>query len=102
MEKIYKVDFMKYTNVFKDTVSNQAKEIKDEKYLRIGNEPFLVRESEFDNYRARGGGFRYIEFVGNIAEEDIRKKYVGCMVSDLFPKGNQNPIKYIFQGEVEE
>ena len=66
MEKIYKVDFMKYTNVFKDTVSNQAKEIKDEKYLRIGNEPFLVRESELDSYRAWGGGFRYIEFVGNI------------------------------------
>ena len=66
MEKIYKVEFMKYTNVLKDTVSNQAKEIKDKKYLRVGKEPFLVRESELDNYRAWGGGFRYIEFVGNI------------------------------------
>ena len=66
MEKIYKVDFMKYTNVFKDTVSNQAKEIKDEKYLRIGNEPFLVRESELDKNRAWGGRFCYIDFVGNI------------------------------------
>ena len=26
MEKIYKVEFMKYTNVSKDTVSNQTKE----------------------------------------------------------------------------
>ena len=66
MEKIYKVEFMNYANVFKDTVSNQAKEIEDKKYLRIGNEPFLVRESELDNYRAWGGGFRYIELVGNI------------------------------------
>ena len=41
MEKIYKVEFMKYTNVVKDTVSNQAKEIKDEKFLRVGKEPFL-------------------------------------------------------------
>ena len=66
MEKIYKVEFMKYTNVLKDTVSNQAKEIKDAKYLRVSKEPFLVRESELDNYRAWGGGFRYIKFVGNI------------------------------------
>ena len=66
MEKIYKVDFMKYTNVFKDTVSNQAKEIEDKKYLKVGKEPFLVIESELDNYRAWGGGFRYIELVGNI------------------------------------
>ena len=66
MEKIYKVEFMNYANVFKDTVSNQAKEIEDKKYLKVGKEPFLVRESELDNYRAWSGGFRYIEFVGNI------------------------------------
>ena len=66
MEKIYKVEFMEYTNVSKDAVSNQAKEIKDKKYLKVGKEPFLVRESELDNYRDWGGGFRYIEFVGNI------------------------------------
>lgn len=66
MEKIYKVEFMKYTNISKDTVNNQAKEIKDEKYLKVGKEPFLVRESELDNYRDWGGGFRYIKFVGNI------------------------------------
>ena len=66
MEKIYKVEFMNYANVFKDTVSNQAKEIEDKKYLKVGKEPFLVIESELDNYRAWGGGFRYIELVGNI------------------------------------
>ena len=66
MEKIYKVEFMNYTNVCKDTVSNQAKELKDEKFIRVGKEPFLVRESELDNYRDWGDGFRYIEFVGNI------------------------------------
>lgn len=66
MEKIYKVEFMEYTNISKDIVSNQAKEIKNKKYLKVGKEPFLVRESELDGYRAWGGGFRYIEFVGNI------------------------------------
>ena len=35
------------------------------------------------------------EFVGHIADEKIRKKYVGKMVSAFFPKGSQNPIKYV-------
>lgn len=39
------------------------------------------------------------EFIGNIAEESIRKKYVGKVVSDLFPRGNQNPIKYVWGSE---
>lgn len=66
MEKIYKVEFIEYTNALRDTVCNQEKEVGDRKYLRVGKEPFLVRESELDKYRAWGGGFRYIEFVGNI------------------------------------
>ena len=37
-----------------------------------------------------------LEFIGNLAPEDVRKKYKGKMVADLFPKGNQNPIKYIW------
>lgn len=37
-----------------------------------------------------------LEFVGNIAEAKIRKKYKGKSVShyDMFVKGAQNPIKY--------
>ena len=41
-------------------------EIGNRKYLTVGKEPFLVKESELDKYRAWGNGFRYIEFVGNI------------------------------------
>lgn len=37
-----------------------------------------------------------LEFIGNLAPEDVRKKYKGKMVADLFPKGNQNPIKYVW------
>lgn len=37
------------------------------------------------------------EFVGRIADSQIRNKYVGCIVSGLFPKGNQNPIKYFIK-----
>jgi hypothetical protein len=38
---------------------------------------------------------RRLEFVGTIAEKSVREKYVGRMVGGLFPKGGQNPIKYI-------
>lgn len=66
MEKVYKVEFMEYTNCMRDTVSNQEMEIGNRKYLTVGKEPFLVKESELDKYRAWGNGFRHIEFVGNI------------------------------------
>ena len=66
MEKIYRVEFMEYTNVLRNTVSNQKQEVADRKYLTVGKEPFLVKESELDKYSAWGGGFRSIEFVGNL------------------------------------
>ncbi len=37
-----------------------------------------------------------LEFVGDVAEPEIRDKYIGKMVTELFPKGNQNPVKYIW------
>lgn len=38
------------------------------------------------------------EFVGKIAEETVRKKYVGRSVASFYQKGERNPIKYIFSG----
>ena len=35
------------------------------------------------------------EFVGVIAPSEIRDNYVGGIVSDLFEKGNANPIMYV-------
>lgn len=66
MEKVYEVEFMTYTNCCRDTVSNHARKIGDMKYINVGYEPFLVRESELGKYRAWGDGFRIIRFVGNI------------------------------------
>lgn len=66
MEKIYEIEFMSYTNCMKDTVSNMANEIKDTKYINVGKEPFLIKESDFDKYMKYGGGFRVVKFVGNI------------------------------------
>lgn len=40
-----------------------------------------------------------MEFVGQIAEQTIREKYVGKSVTAFYKRGEQNPIKYIFTGE---
>lgn len=40
------------------------------------------------------------EFIGNIASDEIRKKYVNKSVSGLFVQGNSNPIMYINNGQV--
>lgn len=66
-EKIYKVEFMEYTDIFKDTVSNNAKDLKDKRYFEIGHDPLLVRESELVEYMTTWGkGIRRVEFVGNM------------------------------------
>ncbi len=39
-----------------------------------------------------------LEFVGKVAEEDIRKKYVGKSVENIVCKNQQNPIRYIEHG----
>ena len=36
------------------------------------------------------------EFVGRIAEEEIRKMYIGKAVAGLFNRGDQNPVRYIW------
>lgn len=35
------------------------------------------------------------EFVGTIADDSVRKRYVNTYVGDLFQQGAQNPIKYL-------
>lgn len=66
MEKVYEVEFMQYTNCMKDTVSDGNKEIGKTKYINVGKEPFLIKESDFNKYMKYGGGFRILRFVGNI------------------------------------
>lgn len=72
MEKVYSVEFMRYTNACEDTVSDQRDDfISDIQYLHVGYAPFLVKESELDKYSKFGGGFRSITFVGNIQSEPM-------------------------------
>lgn len=69
LEKVYKVTYMLYTNAMRDTVSDwdgKGHSLADCEYLDIGKEPFLLRESQLEQYRKFGGGYRNIEFVGQI------------------------------------
>ena len=69
LEKVYVVEFMKYTNCMNDTVSDWdgvSDTLKTSKYLDIGKEPFLVRESDLPKYQKFGGGYRTVNFIGNI------------------------------------
>lgn len=68
MEKVYQVEFMQYTNCSRDTVCNNTDLIKDSKYIHVGKEQLLVRESDLDKYREYGNGFRTVKFVGHIGE----------------------------------
>ena len=68
-EKVYKVEFMSYTNVTKNVVARYRKDTNCNKtadYLDVGPSPFLVKESDLEKYREYGDGYRSIEFVGKI------------------------------------
>lgn len=36
-----------------------------------------------------------VEFIGKLAPDDVRKRYIDTSVRDYFGKGSQNPCKYI-------
>ena len=36
------------------------------------------------------------EFVGVVAEDSSRRRYLGKYVGDRFPRGDQNPVRYVF------
>lgn len=66
MEKVYEVEFMQYTNCFRDTVSDGNEDIGKRKYLQVGNDPVIIKESDLPKYMKYGNGFRTIEFIGNL------------------------------------
>lgn len=66
MEKVYKVKFMQYTNYFMDTISDGNEDISERKYLKVGNDPVIIKESDLSKYMKYGNGFRSVEFIGNM------------------------------------
>lgn len=70
-EKIYSVEFLKYTNCMKDAVSCDT----DDLHYIDTKEPVLVRESDLDKFKEYGQGFRTITYVGVLKEfEDTSSK----------------------------
>lgn len=72
-EKVYAAEFRSYTNCLKDTVSDhdEAKGITNStRYLTVGFEPFLIKESDIPKYQCFGGGYRSLVFVGNMEVEE--------------------------------
>lgn len=98
LEKVYKVTYMLYTNVMRDTVSDwdgKGHSLADCEYLNVGKEPFLLRESQLEYYRKFGGGYRNIEFVGQIpiSETDVN-------VSSIIQYDHSSDINYSGEGPV--
>lgn len=87
--KIYQVEFLQYTNCFKDTVSDGDDSVftskSPRKYLDVGHEHFLIAEDDLSYFKQFGGGFRSVEFVGRLA---VREK--PDELEDL-KTGNTNP-----------
>ena len=104
MEKIYEVEFMSYTNCTKDIVCDGETELGKGKYLHVGREPFLIKESEFNKYMKYGNGFRVVRFVGNIEQEEPKKEKLGEWVnlptgtSPVYRCGNINCARAIPNG----
>ena len=61
MEKIYKVEFIKYVDYDRNKVSDNI----NHTYLRVPS-PFLIRESEIEFHKKFGDGIKSLEFVGYI------------------------------------
>lgn len=69
LEKVYAVEFMAYVTSLEDTVSDWDGEgipkIGEVKYLNVkGPNKFLIKESDLDEYKKYGQGYRNITFVG--------------------------------------
>lgn len=71
-EKVYSAEFRNYTNFLKDTVSDyeETEDAAKTKYLSVGTEPFLIKESDIPKYQKFGGGYRNLSFVGNMEVEE--------------------------------
>jgi len=57
---------------------------------------WLPSGSTFNSRFPRGDGRRdRWEFVGRLADDSVRRRYVDRFVGHLFPRGAQNPIAYL-------
>lgn len=72
-EKVYEVEFMNYTNCLRNTIWDE----KSDEYIEIpdhGN-TLIVKESELEEYKRFGEGYRSIKFIGYMRNVESEDKY---------------------------
>jgi len=55
----------------------------------------MNRDNKLINRKQGEGIAKRFEFIGEIANENIRSKYLNKSVQHLFMQGNSNPIMYL-------
>ena len=60
-----------------------------DRWYAAGTTPYHTRRFTDEDIRGRW------EFVGEVAEEALRRKYIGKSVASYFPRGAANPIMYV-------
>jgi hypothetical protein len=62
----------------------------------VVREVYEIREwRKASSREGEGDVSRRWEFVGKIADESVRSKYLGRRVESYLPRGSQNPIRYV-------
>lgn len=59
-------------------------------WFQGGSTAYWTRESSLDDEKWQ----EKIEFVGRVADDEVRSKYIWKSVSNLYSNGERNPIKY--------
>lgn len=62
-------------------------------WFMAGEIPMVTRTIDYDKVSDR------IEFVGEVAEANIREKYIGKSITRLFKPGEANPVKVILKND---
>lgn len=70
-EKIYSIKFRSYSNGLRDTICKENNGKTE--YISVGEDPFLIKESDINKYAEYGDGIESLTFVGNMIPENNNK-----------------------------
>lgn len=80
-----RVDNVKFAYAVYDSIIREVYEVR----------AWLPAGSSMVSYERDPVNTDRLEFVGIVAEEEFRKKYLGKNVGPFFPKGAANPVQYV-------
>lgn len=97
INRLYK-RFMNETDLYNSTRSAWKVSAHRRKNTQFAISSFrgLVREVyEIESWNINSYGDRW-EFIGKVADNEIREKYINQSLQNYIRKGNQNPIRYTY------